>query len=110
MQKPSNHVQILAVAYYVEGMQDEAKHLSYKMPLIHRMKPAPRVSFQSGYHRRLCLRQTGNQRQGGCCFSHSCQVGESGWSGAQWPSQPGVRISHLALVLSNRGKCLDGLG
>jgi len=72
-------VQALAVAYYVEGMQDGARELGYlghRMLLTHRMKPTPRVSSQGGYHE-FCLMQTGNQRQSGCCFSRSCQVGEA---------------------------------
>ena len=45
MQKPSNHMQTLAIAYYVEGSRvvKGPGCLNYKMLLIHRMKPAPRV-------------------------------------------------------------------
>lgn len=47
MQKPSDHVQMLAVAYHVERMQSGQRlgYLGYKMLLVHRMEPAPRGSF-----------------------------------------------------------------
>jgi hypothetical protein len=47
MQKPSIHEQTVVVAYHVERMQGSqmVRYLSYKMLLIHRMKPAPRGSF-----------------------------------------------------------------
>jgi hypothetical protein len=84
MQEPSDLMQTLVISYYVERsrVSKGQGYLSHQMLLIHRMKPAPRSSFMSGYLK-FCLH---GQVAGGkvaAALATSVKWGVKSWPGPQ---------------------------